>query len=242
MHHIFIDFEMCMVPKKAAPEQHMHFEIIQFGAVKLDDNLSFIDEFTRFVKPQYGELTPEMTRLTGITPAMLANQGGFIKVFTEFVRWIGDEDYLIYSWSGNDLLQLKNETRIKKFPMKDLQILEKWVDFQRIFTRAARLPNAPSLGHALELMQIEFVGSKHFADADAYNTARLFRFCTRLKDFGVNDDPALNGVFSSKGELRSIAEEEKHTDIAEETEAKEESCGLISDSLSADKLKAMLGF
>lgn len=43
MKHIFVDFEMCVVQKKAAPK-HMHFEIIQFGAV-LGLKIQFYREF-----------------------------------------------------------------------------------------------------------------------------------------------------------------------------------------------------
>lgn len=184
MRHIFVDFEMCMVPRRAAPEPHMHFEIIQFGAVMLDEKLNFTNEYSCFVKPQYGELTPEMTELTGITEEMLANESGFIKAFSNFLKWLGEEPYTVYSWSRNDLVQLKNETRIKKFPVGNSKIFSNWKDFQQTFTRAVRLPHPTSLGRALELVQLEFVGSKHFADADAYNTARLFRFCAKNKEFG----------------------------------------------------------
>jgi inhibitor of KinA sporulation pathway (predicted exonuclease) len=226
MRHIFVDFEMCMVPRKAAPEPHMHFEIIQFGAVMLDERLNFIDEFSAFVKPQYGELTPEMTELTGITKEMLLGQGGFVKVFSAFLKWLGNDEYKIYSWSVNDLLQLKNETRIKKFPLKQSKIFENWIDFQKIFTRAARLPHNPSLGKALEMMQLEFVGSKHFADADAYNTARLFCICVSTKDFDVT---LKNGV-------AEVSERE------EKAEDKSDFGNTISDNMSADKLKQLLGF
>lgn len=225
MRHIFIDFEMCMVPKKAAPDPHLHFEIIQFGAVMLDEKLNFIDEFACFVKPQYGELTPEMTELTGITQDMLEHQGGFIKVFADFLKWLGDEDYRIYSWSGNDLFQLRNEVKLKKFPLKQSRIFENWVDFQRIFTRAARLPHNPALSKALELMQTEFVGSMHFADADAYNTARLFRICVKTKGFGISEDGSL---------------------ISEETvkvQANDEDRGnTLGGNVSAELLKQLLGF
>ena len=226
MRHVFVDFEMCMVPKKAAPEPHMHFEIIQFGAVMLDESLNFIDEFSEFVKPQYGELTPEMTELTGITKEMLMGQGGFVKVFSAFLKWLGTDDYKIYSWSVNDLLQLKNESRIKKFPLKHSKIFENWIDFQQIFTKAARLPHNPSLGKALEMMQLEFVGSMHFADADAYNTARLFCICVSTKDFDVE---LKNGV----AEL---------SDWDDVTDDDNDSGNTISDSMSAEKLKQLLGF
>ena len=225
MRHIFIEFEMCMVPKKAAPDPHLHFEIIQFGAVMLDERLNFIDEFACFVKPQYGELTPEMTELTGITQDMLEHQGGFIKVFAEFLKWLGDEDYRIYSWSGNDLFQLRNEVKLKKFPLKQSRIFENWVDFQRIFTTAAGLPNNPALSKALELMQTEFVGSMHFADADAYNTARLFRICVKTKDFGISED----GRLISEEETKEHDNDKQHGNT-------------LGGNVSAELLKQLLGF
>ena len=217
MEVFFVDFEMCVVQKKAAPK-HMHFEIIQFGAVAMDENFNFTDEFNRFVKPQYGELTPEITQLTGITENMLENQATFIKAFSEFIKWIGDDSHIIYSWSANDLLQLKNEACIKGFPTRDLNMFANWIDFQRVFTEAARLSHVPALGYALELMQLEFVGSKHFADADAYNTARLFRLCSKLKYFDMD--------------LTRDNEADANRTASEK----------LGENMSADELKKLLGF
>lgn len=230
MKHIFVDFEMCMVQKNAAPS-HMHFEIIQFGAVALNDKLEKVGEFSRFVRPQYGELTHEIIRLTGIKPNMLAHQNTFIKVFMDFIKWIGEEDYTVYSWSSNDILQLRTEAKIKGVPRPKLALFDHWVDFQQIFTKAARLEHVTSLGRALELMQIEFVGSKHFADVDAYNTARLFRMCCKLKNFDIGAS-----VDALSGSPHGIA-----ADAGQEKEQEGTSGSSIGAGLSQEQLALLLG-
>lgn len=93
-----------------------------------------------------------------------------------------------------------------------------WIDFQRVFTEAARLSHVPALGYALELMQLEFVGSKHFADADAYNTARLFRLCSKLKYFDMD--------------LTRDNEADANRTASEK----------LGENMSADELKKLLGF
>ena len=54
MEHIILDLEMNEVAERYEAERKIcRFEIIEIGAVKLDDNFVEIDSFKTFVKPQY---------------------------------------------------------------------------------------------------------------------------------------------------------------------------------------------
>lgn len=60
--------------------------IIDVGAVYLDERLEVKGTFQALVKPAE-PVTPFITKLTGITPAMVEDQPGFEVVGMDFVRW-----------------------------------------------------------------------------------------------------------------------------------------------------------
>ena len=74
----------------------MPFEIIQMGAVKLDNKFDVIDEFDRLVCPQvYPVLHSVCGEVTGITQEMLADGEHFVD--TGFFRMV---------WTGLHFLHL----------------------------------------------------------------------------------------------------------------------------------------
>lgn len=171
-------------------------ETIQIGAVLLNDKLELEKTYESLVSPDFAQSIPSAERkLTGITWDMVKDERGFIEVMEEFLEWAGingyDNDYLIYSWSDNDPLQLIRESRVKGLPLTELGVFDRWVDFQRCFMNSFHLKSQKSLEHALEMVQLDFAGAAHRADVDAYNTARLFRYVSHLE--GIDSDVLLLG-------------------------------------------------
>lgn len=68
-YHIVIDFEMNPVAKNdKAVQSHLHREIIEIGAVKLNGKNEIGDQFKCYVRPEYNTaITIFITRLTGIS-------------------------------------------------------------------------------------------------------------------------------------------------------------------------------
>ena len=82
MVHIVIDLEMNPVSKTFKDvRRYTTDEVIEIGAVKLDDSYNMIDEFQCYVKPQYGEITKHITKLTGITQETVADKPTFPDAF-----------------------------------------------------------------------------------------------------------------------------------------------------------------
>lgn len=80
-------------------------EIIEFGAVKLDQKLNIIDRFSCFVKPQVGKrISSVITDLTSITNDNLSDAMPFLQVMSRFKRWAGD--CIITTWGTSDILAL----------------------------------------------------------------------------------------------------------------------------------------
>lgn len=90
--NVVVDFEFCKVNKKqrSLTGTHLYQEIIEFGAIMLDENMNVIGKFQKFVKPQYGTVSAFISNLTGIAPDMLEEEQPFNEVLTEFLQWIGE--------------------------------------------------------------------------------------------------------------------------------------------------------
>ena len=71
--YVVIDLEMCNVPGTMRKQYGWRQEIIQIGAVLLDEDLNVVSKFNRYVRPQYGYLDGFIKGLTGIGWNDLAN-------------------------------------------------------------------------------------------------------------------------------------------------------------------------
>ena len=78
MIHVVIDLEMNPVKREFKDvRRHMLDEVIEFGAVKLDANYVPIEEFQCYVRPEFGEITKHISKLTGITSETVADKPKF---------------------------------------------------------------------------------------------------------------------------------------------------------------------
>lgn len=135
MNYLVLDFEMCMVKgnakKKMRGEKH---EIIQIGAVIVDSKYHIIDEFSSYVKPEYGTIDTFIEELTGISQKDVEHAPILRTVLMRFTEWIGNCKVKVLSWSDSDYHQLKKEMEIKKIKNYKIEgLLEEWIDFQRSF-------------------------------------------------------------------------------------------------------------
>jgi len=178
--HVVIDLEMNPVSKTFKDIRRFTTdEIIEIGAVKLDNNYQQCDEFQCYVRPLYGEITKHITKLTGITNETVADKPLFPEAFQNFIDWIGTWDMTLYSWSNSDINQLKDECTLK-IPEYDISRLERqWQDLQKAFDDRIGLHSSLALKHAIGAMNRDFEGTEHTALADAANTAAIL---TLLQD------------------------------------------------------------
>lgn len=172
---VFMDLEMKPVDKQFRRQRDIcRQEVIEFGAVKLGEDMAEVDSFRRLVKPVYGAIPLRYEQLTGIRNDDVANAEGFETVLADFAAWCGDAE-TVFAWSGSDLDQLRGEVKMKDIPFSLDALAEKWADFQKIFTRAVGLKRELSLEQAVNIADIDFEGHQHDALWDARNTAELFR-------------------------------------------------------------------
>ena len=186
MRHIFVDFEMNHIAAEYVEERGFSkMEIVEIGAVMLDDSCQEIDCFKSYVKPEFNDKIEKVcTKVTGITTETVADAPVLWPVLQQFVRWCGDEELTIYAWSDADLRQLKRELSLKELECKELhRLCDNWVDFQRMFGDMLGISQRVSLKHAIHAIHADFDGDAHDALWDARNTAKIFTLSKNETEF-----------------------------------------------------------
>ncbi|MGI6500599.1 MAG: exonuclease domain-containing protein [Anaerostipes sp.] len=189
--YLVLDLEMCMV--KGANKKKMHGmtqEIIQIGAVMLNNENHIVDDYCTYVKPEFGKLNDFISELTGITEDKLEAAPCLRSAIMKFVEWIGDRKVTVLSWSDSDYFQLIREMRVKKIKHHSVQdLLDEWLDFQKSFDDMLGLHRQYALEDAMEIGRIRPIGRMHDGLNDAYNTARLLAKIQRQPSFQLEFVP-----------------------------------------------------
>lgn len=104
-------------------------EIIEFGAVKCDENLNVISTFSSFVKLSVGKkISSIVAELTTIKDENLSDAMQFMQVTSKFKKWAGD--CIIMTWGTSDILTLIENCRYFSGSGK-IPFLTRYVDLQR---------------------------------------------------------------------------------------------------------------
>lgn len=165
----------------------MPFEIIQIGAVKLNDNFEIIATFNRLIKPSlYNEIHPFIEELTGINTEMVATEKHFPSVYKEFLKFIGSNDFVMCVWGIDDIKQL-----IRNIHYHSLNIhnnIKKYIDIQNLASKEFNTPKGNRLGlkTAVEFWNIPIQNDFHNALNDAVYTCHVFK-----KVFNKNLKPSI---------------------------------------------------
>ena len=110
--NIVLDVEMCKVSSKTRRYPYKS-EIIQIGAVMMDENWEMLDSFSAYVKPRYGKINHFILSLTGISERDIKNAPDIGEALQQMLQWIGENEATFYSWSATDYYQIRNEIQLK---------------------------------------------------------------------------------------------------------------------------------
>lgn len=173
--YAIIDLEMCRVPFAKKSEQYpCRNEIIEIGAVLVDENLEITDTFKTYVSPEFGVLDDYIQKLTGIKNSDLENAPTLQKALEKFMEWL-PENAILVSWSDNDEYQISEEMYYKYIEMPEFEkYLDNYEDCQEEFGRRMNSPKVYRLSEALAIADLEYDENIHDALVDARNTALLF--------------------------------------------------------------------
>ena len=104
-------------------------QIVQIGAVKLNDAFEVIDRFEVIVKTEYSKkLTKRFTQLTGITTEAMRNGIPFVEAVKLYNDWMG-EDTISITWSNSDLYVIAENARL--FSDGKTLKFERYADLQK---------------------------------------------------------------------------------------------------------------
>ena len=174
MNYVVVDLEwnQAMSSKSSVFNKlpiHLRGEIIEIGAVKLDENMMPGEEFTIDVKPVYFKrMHYKVKKITGFDTERLAQGVSFADAVEQFREFCGD-DVTFITWGCDDQGIFEQNIIIHDL---DWDWISGWINLQLIYNlQTGGDKNQKSLASAMEHFEIEQTRIAHDALGDAYNTA-----------------------------------------------------------------------
>ncbi len=152
------------------------FEIIQIGAIKLDEHFHSVDTFRCNVRPTiYPEVNPFITELTGLTTEHLASEDTFPSVYKSFADFSGGSESIFCSWGVADMKELFRNIEYHNLDLK--RVSKRHINLQPFASHHFNLSQKKmmKLKTAAELLSIPLVYPFHDALNDAYYAAEIFK-------------------------------------------------------------------
>lgn len=174
MNYIILDLEWNQSSTVEGANPAIPFEIIEIGAIKLNEDKVMVDEFSALVKPQVYKTMHYMTgKLVHIKMAELKREQPFEDVMNSFLQWCG-EDYMFCTWGPLDLMELQRNMVYYGFkPFMDGPL--PFYDVQKLYAfEFEGGKERRSLETAVDNLQLEKDIPFHRAFSDAYYTAKVF--------------------------------------------------------------------
>lgn len=178
MNYIVVDLEWNQCPRGPEFENpRIPFEIIEIGAVKLNDSFEIVDEYSSIVKPRiYKSLHNHIRQMLNYDETLLRSGRPFDMVCREFMKWCGS-DYIFGTWGTTDLPQLQKN--MDYYYMNKFTEPFKYYDIQAIFSDAYKELGACKLEKAVAAMNLPMEHEFHTAINDARYTAQIFQHLSK---------------------------------------------------------------
>jgi len=179
MHYIVMDLEWNQPTSFNTPVfrqigDSLLFEVIQIGAVKLDEGFTLLEEVSIPIRPtHYTNIHPRVRRMTHLGRDELCDAPAFPEAMAQFADWCG-EDYVFLTWGGDDISVLQQNLDFFQFGGETAKMF----DIQRYYAEIHQLGGKQkSLKGAMEDLEIAPDESRDFHNAvnDAYYTALVLQ-------------------------------------------------------------------
>ena len=176
MEYIVFDLEWNQSPSgKEDSVERLPFEIIEIGAVKLDDHFKDMGTFHRLIKPQvYKKMHFKISEVTHMDMGQLRQEGEcFTKVMEEFFDWCGGNHHCFCTWGSMDLTELQRNMAYHGVEIPFERPLL-YYDIQKLYClQHGDGKTKISLDLAAQMQGLEGEGPFHRALNDAYYTGRI---------------------------------------------------------------------
>ncbi len=176
MHYVVFDLEWNIAGYKnrVHPDDQakMPHEIIEIGAVRLDESFDPVDRYSTFIKPKlYPILSSHIAAVTNRLQQSMKYGQRFDDAAHEFLDWCG-EDYLFCTWTESDTSTLKMNMDYYEIN----HALTACVDAQYLFdARVERAGMQRSIEYAVDFLQLDKKYPFHQAVNDAWYTGQIFK-------------------------------------------------------------------
>ena len=180
MNYIVLDLEWNQSRCKSNEIKEIPFEIIEIGAVKLNDEKKEIGRFHELIKPEvYLDLNRTIKNIVHINIEELNKGIPFVEAMERFLKWCGGEEYTFCTWGPLDLVELQKN--MKYYHMEPLSMTPiAFLDLQKLFSRQYEdNKTRRTLEYAVDFLHIQKEEPFHRAFWDAYYTAKVM---TKLSD------------------------------------------------------------
>ena len=167
MNYIIVDLEATCGNKY----ENIRNEIIEIGAVKINEQGQMIGEFNEFVKPVLNPvLTKFCTELTSIQQNDVDNAANFKTVLIDFLDWACNDNCIFLSWGNYDKNQFIKDCELHG--MSSLWI-NKHINLKAMYSIKKQKKQC-GMERALSFEGISLEGTHHRGIDDARNIAKIF--------------------------------------------------------------------
>ena len=170
MNYIIFDLEATCWEDRNINKQN---EIIEIGAVKIDDEGNIQSEFAEFIKPKLHPILSDFCKdLTTITQQEIDAADSFKEVIERFKQWINlEEPFVLCSWGFYDKKQFSKDCDLHDLN-KDW--LENHISLKHQYAQIKKLRRPMGMGGALKKEDLTLEGTHHRGIDDARNIAKIF--------------------------------------------------------------------
>lgn len=178
MNYIILDMEWNQALSNAQMVRSpvmLYGEIIQIGAIKVNDRFEYLDKIKINVRPQfYTKMNPHVEKITGISGAQLKTGEPFPTAFKRFSEWCS-KDFRFITWGFDDLRILADNLALYGL---DTSFGADYINLQVIYNRQMKSEHLQSaLSTAAESLGIPLDVQVHDAFNDAFLT---YEVCKKL--------------------------------------------------------------
>jgi len=170
MIYIILDLEAtCWESKSKGPN-----EIIEIGAVCVNEKKEILGEFVSFVKPTVHPVLSEFcTQLTSIQQVDVDSAPFFSEAVNAFQNWYlqYDSEYLLCSWGFYDKAQFEKDCIRHGV---DTDWLRHHISLKHQYPEIKKLNKSIGMKGALGIEGIELTGTHHRGIDDARNITKIF--------------------------------------------------------------------
>lgn len=176
MNYVVLDLEWNQPQDGIKTElRELPFEIVEIGAILLDESFQAIGEFSRIVKPNvYQEMNEYTGKLIHLQMSELKKGRPFPDVMKEFLEWC-KEDYIFCTWGSQDLVELQRNMDYYHMPALSKAPFA-YLDVQKLFNIACTKDKIQrSLEYAVDYLNITQDIPFHRAFSDAFYTSEVLK-------------------------------------------------------------------